>query len=192
MKNKSMTRNDQLYLQDQHHLVLGDTVLVRPFDRAIDSIAELTALLHKAYKTWADQRIHFWAASQSNEVTLERIRWAKCFVAVKENRIIGTICFYSFTIKADSALYKRSDVGRFGQFAVDPEYQKLGLGAVLLGIVEQHAVMIGKKYLALDTSERATGLIRYYNRLGFEHVEFIQWEKVNYRSTVMSKALTDY
>ena len=43
--------------------------------------------------------------------------------------------------------------------------------------------------LALDTAEGATHLIDWYAKLGFEFVEYTQWEVTNYRSVIMAKPL---
>jgi len=166
-----------------------ELTLIRTFDHCSDSIVELTALLHRSYKQLADLGYQFWATNQTVDQTLERIKDAKCFVSLVDGKIVGTVCFYDKTEKDDSRWYSRADVGRFGQFGVDPDYQKMGLGRALLSIVEEYAIGIGKHHLAMDTAESAYHLIEYYSRLGFEHVEYIQWERVNYRSTVMSKRL---
>jgi GNAT superfamily N-acetyltransferase len=171
---------------------LGDYhVSVREFDINIDSSIELTVLLHKAYKRLADLGLHFWATTQTSDQTLDRIKGGICYIALIEERIVGTICFYPQTKKDNCIWYGKDDVGRFGQFAVDPDYQKIGLGRLLLDLVERNALASGKKHLAMDTSEKAHHLIAYYNRLGFQHVEYTQWERVNYQSTVMTKPLTE-
>ncbi|WP_449435970.1 GNAT family N-acetyltransferase [Pedobacter steynii] len=179
-------------MESANLMLNGCLITIREFDIAIDSIDEITILLHKSYKRLADLGLQFWAATQTNSQTLERIRDGNCYIALRENKIIGTICFYSLTNKDDSLHYKRQDVGRFGQFAVDTDYQKIGLGKALLDMVEDYSRSIGKKHLAMDTSEKAYHLIDYYNKLGFKHVEYIQWERVNYRSTVMSKSLIEF
>lgn len=178
-------------MESANLILNGCLISIRELDITIDSIEEVTILLHKSYKRLADLGLQFWAATQTSDQTLERIKGGKCYIALKENKIVGTICFYSLTYKDDCSLYKLQDVGRFGQFAVDPDCQKMGLGKALLDIVEEHSRSIGKKHLAMDTSEKAYHLIDYYNKLGFKHVEYIQWERVNYRSTVMSKTLIE-
>jgi len=60
---------------------------------------------------------------------------------------------------------------------------------MLLSEVENRVRKAGAKELALDTSERAENLIEYYERKGFRFVEFVQWDRVNYRSVIMSKLL---
>jgi len=162
---------------------------IREFNLQSDSIVELTKLLHKSYKKLADVGLHFWATTQSEEQTLERIQGGKCLIAVEGGVIIGTICFYASTIREDSKVYSQKNTGRFGQFAVDPVYQKLGLGRLLLEHVEKLALKNGKSYLALDTSEKALHLITYYKLMGYLPIEYIQWDRVNYQSIVMQKRI---
>lgn len=77
-----------------------------------------------------------------------------------------------------------------GQFAVEPDLQRAGLGTALLQQLERRAQESGAIHVALDTAEGATHLIRYYERLGFTPVEWVQWDVTNYRSLVLSKPLT--
>jgi hypothetical protein len=48
---------------------------------------------------------------------------------------------------------------------------------------------LGAADLALDTAEPAVRLRRWYDRLGFEFVQFVSWDVTNYRSVVMVKPL---
>lgn len=170
---------------------------IEEFNPELHDLEQLTLLLHRSYKRLSEMGLEFWASSQPVEKTSQRIENGKCLVALHEGRLIGTICFYptikaqdSIWFKKESEWYKRPDVGRFGQFAVDPDYQKVGLGRRLLKEVELLAISEGKQHLALDTSDQAAHLLYYYEGLGFKHIEYIQWDNVNYRSTVMSKPIS--
>jgi hypothetical protein len=59
----------------------------------------------------------------------------------------------------------------------------------LLRLVEERAQADGE-FIALDTAEPATHLIRYYEKRGYRFVQHQQWEKVNYRSVILSKRLS--
>jgi hypothetical protein len=56
-------------------------------------------------------------------------------------------------------------------------------------VVEQRAADLGATELALDTSEAATHLIRFYANRRYRFIEHIQHEGKNYRSSVFSKTL---
>ena len=78
----------------------------------------------------------------------------------------------------------------FGQFAVDPAFQRMGIGARLLEIVEELARDMGAAEIALDTSEHATRLLELYHSRGYRVVDTVQWEDTNYRSLVLSKPVS--
>lgn len=172
--------------------------LIRAFADG-DSIAELTSLLHRAYKRLGDMGLRFFATHQSDDDTLNRIRRGRCFVGVCDEVIVATITLYRSrkaendgdigSEKSGPAWYQRGDVAYFGQFAVDPEYQGRGLGNLLLAHVESTALDDDTAELALDTAETATHLIDYYARHGYRIVETTQWSVTNYRSVVMSKKI---
>jgi len=63
------------------------------------------------------------------------------------------------------------------------------LEKIFIDMIEEISADYGKNYLALDTSEKAGHLIEYYDKLGYEHVGYMQWDDANYRSVVMSKNL---
>ncbi len=157
--------------------------------RETDSVKELTALLHLAYRRLADLGFRFVATHQTPDVTRERLKGATCWVAVLEEQIIGTLCLYPADPAQSCEWYAREGVWRFGQFAVHPEYQRHGIGARLLTLAEQTARQAGAKELALDTAESATHLIDHYSARGFRQVGYAQWGSTNYRSVIMSKRL---
>ncbi len=159
------------------------------FNKNLHSVEELTSLLHKSYKELTDLGLYFLAATQSVATTLERIENGTCLIALKGGELIGTICYYPSTQNEVSKWFTRFDVGHFGQFAVDPDYRRIGLGRLLISMVEEIAAQDTKQHLALDTAEKATSLIEYYNRLGFQQVGYMQWGHYNYRSVVMNKQL---
>ena len=55
--------------------------------------------------------------------------------------------------------------------------------------METEAAARGARELALGTAEGAHHLVRWYEKLGFRFVEFMDWSSTNYRSVVHSKTL---
>src|SRR5688572_7418283 len=110
-----------------------------------DSIAELTDLLHRAYKRLGDMGLRFFATHQTEEQTLSRVRAGTCFVGMCDGRIVATISVYrGRRNRTDGGTdgpdwYRRDGVYYFGQFAVDPNYQGRGFGNMLLMHVESLA-----------------------------------------------------
>ncbi|MDD4052610.1 MAG: GNAT family N-acetyltransferase [candidate division Zixibacteria bacterium] len=166
------------------------TVSIRPLSED-DSLEELTELLHRAYKVLADMGLKFLATWQDVETTRKRISNGTCFVALKDDRIVGTITFKMPHAGHGVAWLDRPDIGHISQMAVEPAYQNRGIGACLMKHAEDHARAQGLAELALDTSEQAHHLISWYERLGYRFVECVQWDVTNYRSVVMSKTLAD-
>ena len=166
---------------------------VREFQDS-DPITEITTLLHRAYKPLADAGLKYVASYQDDERTLKRIKTGKCFVAIDQGRIIGTIVFYtSKHNRIDCpALYYENGVGHFGQFAVEPEFQKQGLGTMLMSIIERYALSLGHHTISFDTSAKALTLIKYYEKRGYEFAAYHQWADTNYRSVVMKKTLSGH
>jgi GNAT superfamily N-acetyltransferase len=163
--------------------------IIRPFDHTGDSAEELTLLLHRAYKRLADMGLNFIATHQSTEYTRNYFKKGECFVVTSGKGIQGTIFYYTSMWDDVPEIFKLSDSVLIGKFAVEPELQKLGLGAKLMDFIESYAAGNGKKRVVLDTSEKAFHLIDYYNRRGYKYIEHWQWPDVNYKSVVMSKEL---
>jgi GNAT superfamily N-acetyltransferase len=163
---------------------------IRLFTSA-DSISELTLLIRRAYKGLADLGFNYTGAYQDESITLARIKDGQCYVLIQDSVLIGTI-----TIRLHSAYYaeklewfRRKDVAMCGQFAVDPDQQRKGLGSKLMDFVEQRACELGALELALDTAEGALHLVRLYTRRGYRFIGFIQHHGKTYRSMVLSKTL---
>lgn len=162
--------------------------IIRPW-ASTDCVASLTAMLHRAYARLGRLGFNYTATDQDDAVTLERIASGSCFVAVTGGKLSGTILFKQAGQTAGCSWYDRPDVASFSQFAVDPEYQGLGIGHDLLAFVEDLAVRSGAAELALDTAEGAAHLVRWYGQAGYVAVDRLQWPGKTYHSLVMSKPL---
>jgi predicted N-acetyltransferase YhbS len=149
----------------------------------------LTDLIHRAYGARAARGWHFIACTQPVDVTIARCAKGDTFVAELDGRIVGTITLASIDHTDGSPFLNRDDVASFGQFAVEPSLQKLGIGDRLIAAVEDRARALGIPELALDTCEHAEHLISYYSARGYRFIEKTRWMEVNYGSVVMSKTL---
>ncbi len=152
---------------------------------------ELTNLLHRAYADLAQMGLRYTATHQDVATTRSRVAGGECFVLVDGARLVGTIVLRpSVGAASKVAWYQRPEVATFGQFGVDPAYQRRGLGRCLLDHVQRQARELGARELALDTSDRAAHLIALYERWGFRIVDEVQWAETNYRSVVMSRPIS--
>ena len=157
--------------------------------RPADSIPELTALLHRAYKRLADQGFRYWASHQSEADTLKRASQGECYVGVLEGRIVSTITLRRGSSVEGTPWYREPGVHVFGQFAVEPELHGKGIGSSLLDFAEGRARGLAARELACDTAEGASRLVGMYSRRGYRLIEHVEWEGVNYRSVILSKTL---
>lgn len=153
-----------------------------------DSIEKLTELLHAAYAQLAALGFNYTAVDQTEEVTRRRILGGECYVACDDNEIIGTIMFYP-RARGGCAWLERPDVAGVGQLGILPSWQRRGIGTALMAWSEKRARSIGATEIALDTSEGATHLIRWYTALGYRQVDIVQWNGKTYRSLILSKTL---
>jgi predicted N-acetyltransferase YhbS len=154
-----------------------------------DDIEAITEMLHEAYGPLAAQGMSFVASYQDAAITRKRMARGETVVAVDGDLVVGVITLKRVLETHGSPFYERQDVAGFGQFAVRLSHQGRGIGGTLLGLVEQRAREEGVYQLALDTSERASQLIAFYEAKGFRFIEHLQWPDTNYRSVLLAKPL---
>lgn len=169
---------------------MADPIEIRPL-RDGDSFEAMTALLHRAYRPLAAAGMRFLASWQDAEVTRRRAtgagKWT--LLADRGGEVVGCITIRWGTPDNPCEHYRRAGLMVMGQFAVEPELQRSGLGSRLLSRAEGLAAELGAAEMMLDTSEHAAGLIAYYAKRGYEAVGHTVWEAVNYRSVVMRRGL---
>jgi GNAT superfamily N-acetyltransferase len=154
-----------------------------------DSLEEMTALLHRAYKRLADLGFNYTAVDQSVETTRERIEGCECFVATLRGAIVGTVNLDLRGRDDPPWVAGRNDCAYASQLAVEPALRKLGLGAKLMDVAEGRARNAGFAFCVGDTSEKAEYLLSFYTGRGYAIVDHVQWEGKSYRSAVLAKPL---
>lgn len=154
-----------------------------------DEISQITKLLHRSYAQLAALGFRYHATWQNDDTTLQRLRKGISFLAVDDQSILGTITLYLPPNVSGCDWYDRGDVAVFGQFGVDPDHQKAGIGSLLLASVETEAKNRGIPNLALDTAEGATHLIKLYKNKGYKFSGYADWEITNYRSVILNKRM---
>ena len=166
----------------------GKEVVLRRL-AATDSLADLTALLNRAYRQLLEMGLRYVATWQDEAVTRRRIEGAECWVAEQSGRIVGTITLYPPGRGKGHAFYERPDVAKIGQFGIEPELQGSGLGSRMMDRVEARARELGATELAGDTAAPAAHLHAFYAKRGYRVIDRISWDAVNYESVIRSKAL---
>lgn len=162
--------------------------------RPADPIPEITRLLHRAYARQVAMGLRPLAGRQDDETTRRRCASGECILAVMRGedreRIVGVILFHEIEDAQGPPWFRRKDVDYFSQFAVEPDVQGKGIGAMLLEACERRAVENGARELALSMAEPDRDLYDYYARRGYRLIERWQWPYTNYVSAILSKTLS--
>lgn len=154
-----------------------------------DSLEELTELLHRSYRALAEMGLKYVATYQDVATTRRRISQGVTFVAEWNGKLVGTIVF---TRPEHTNIPRGKPIplaGKLNQMGVEPALQGMGIGKRLFVHAEEYARAEGVSALVLDTAEPATHLIEWYERMGYQFVEYVQWDITNYRSVVLMKYL---
>ncbi len=170
---------------------MTDSCRIRRFDPALDSIPDLTALLHRAYAPLAEAGMRYLASHQDDEITRSRISKGECWVALDDaNIMVGTVVLVPPGVgDPENEYYCRPGVAWFQQFAVEPGLQGQGVGSLMMDHIEGRAGEMQATEIALDTSDQATNLIAMYQKRNYEIVSEADWSITNYRSVIMRKLL---
>lgn len=154
------------------------------------SLEMLTDVVHSAYAQLADFGFKYWGTRQTIKDACKRVANGECYIAFRDEKIVGTILLKHPDNPVQHPLYKPLNVTSFHQLAVDPDYQRQGIGRTLMDHIEQRAKDLGLEKLICDTAEGAEHLVHMYIRRGYRIVDKVKWPKANYRSVIMRKALT--
>ena len=117
---------------------IRDKIEIRHFENTYD-IDAITLLLNKAYKKLSDNGFKYLASHQDATMTKKRIDEVEFFVVLLENKIIATVTYYSPKNASGNEWYNQDFVASYGQYAVDTNFQNIGVGGKLIEFVEQHA-----------------------------------------------------
>lgn len=168
--------------------IQGADITIRTY-QPTDDIEYLTELLHRAYAGLAAMGFRYHATHQDSTVTAERLNGDLSFIAERNGIIVGTVTLYKTFPEDSCEWYTSNGVWHFGQFGIEPNLQRNGLGNAMMNIIELHAKQLGAQELACDTAEGATHLVNWYNKRGYRFIQHVQWGVTNYRSVVLSKTL---
>ena len=155
-------------------------------DLAVEAdIPELTKLVNVAYKELADMGLNYTATYQNDEKTKERISKGRCFVLKdSKNRIIGTI------LMTVENYFTNRNTAYIGQFGINPDYKKSGLGTLLMNHCEALANKEGFEGVQLDTAIPAKHLVNWYLKRGYKIVGQEHYEGKTYDSYVFEKTFS--
>jgi ribosomal protein S18 acetylase RimI-like enzyme len=108
-----------------------------------------------------------WPQPFPRDELAERVDGEELYVVDLDGEVAAT-----FTVLWDDPSFwgeRPPDAAYLHKLAVRPAFRGRGLGARIVGWVEQRAVAAGRAQLRLDCKRDNPGIRRYYERLGFEH-----------------------
>jgi len=137
----------------------GCTVRVR--EASDGDAAEISEVLRLAFAEFRAlyTTAGFEATTPGAEPIRIRMREGKVWVAVQQEKVIGTVA----AVSQSSDCYVRG-------MAVLPECRAHGVGRQLLAVAERFAIENGSRRLRLSTTPFLTGAIRLYESCGFRFV----------------------
>jgi GNAT superfamily N-acetyltransferase len=144
-------------------------------------------MLHRAFALLGKMGLNCTCTDQSINVTQARIGKGECYVALCNERIVGTITLYRPDQSSESAWYQRQEVASIHQLSVDRDFQRRGVGTSLLKLAEVWARARGYQEIALDTPHSARHLVEFYIASGYRPVESVRFQAKRYVSVVLSK-----
>jgi GNAT superfamily N-acetyltransferase len=160
---------------------------LRRFDPTRDSFDALTTMLHRAFERLGTMGLNCTCVAQSAAVTRSRASRGDCYVAVCDERTVGTMTLYAPDRESPCELYRRDDIASLRQFGVEPAWQARGIGTLLLAFADHWAATRGYAELALDTPQPAAHLVTFYRGHGFRIVDFMRFDGKRYDSAILSK-----
>jgi ribosomal protein S18 acetylase RimI-like enzyme len=114
-------------------------------------------------------------------LTKQRSELGQCFVATRNENIVGKLMVYAPDRQSDLRWYWHPGVASIHQFALHPEHQRAGVGDALVRTAETCARAHRNSEPALDTPEHAQRLRKYYRKHHCRRVGSVQLEGKSYR-----------
>lgn len=165
---------------------LKDKLVIMPKPEYI-SWEEITELLHMGYAERADAGMEYVATAQSVETTIKRVGNGVCLVGLIDGKLIATETYNH--LKRKDMRFKKwfydDDFYLLHSLTVHPSYKRQGIGLKIRNYIRDEAVNNNIGSLISDTSEKATWLINWYDRLGHKKVGYTSHRASNYYSVVM-------
>ena len=116
-------------------------------------IYDIAAVVNLAFKAGHD----FIAGERTSHGEILGLMKSSVFlVAIQDGQIVGTV-----------QTQQNGTSGYFGMLAVDPRFQRRGIGVALREAVENHCRESGCKELTLTTASVRPELVQYYARSGY-------------------------
>lgn len=152
------------------------------------TIEELTTFIHSCYSIRKEKNLNYLGVHQSVEQTKKRLEGAKCYVALLDDKLIGTSTFRIIREKGGKWYEGNSRILSY-QLATDSRYAMLGLTDKFRKVREECAKNENIDVIIGDTAdnENTQKLLSYIQKCGYRLVDYVSWENTNYYSVVYCK-----
>jgi S-(2-succino)cysteine N-acetyltransferase len=135
----------------------------------LEDAERLLHIIYDAYITIRELELQWPAANADLPLIRDNITKNECYVLELDGVIAATL-----TLSKEKLNRWNTDLPFVKWFAVDPEYQGIGIGTKLLGWVEEIIRNnLGAPALTLATAEKHPWLLAMYERKGYERIESI-------------------
>lgn len=137
---------------------------------AVEDAERLLHVIYEAYETIRELELHWPAANADLALIQDNITKNECYVLELNGEIAATL-----TLSKEKLHSWETDLPFIKWFAVDPEYQGIGIGTRLLTWVEKTIIRdkLGAPALTLATAEKHPWLLAMYEKKGYERIESI-------------------
>lgn len=143
-----------------------------------EDIKEILKIMQTSFHKYQDHiDYHIAPLSETYEDILKDLDNKWVFVLTKENKLIGTIRLKQMDFS----------LGRLSRLCVLDEYQKLGLGSILLKYAEKYASYKGFSKIGLTTLEDAEYLNKFYEKNNY--IKYATGDKRGYTRALVVKDL---
>ncbi|WP_193184182.1 GNAT family N-acetyltransferase [Nisaea sediminum] len=130
---------------------------IRPYDPARDDLAEIVALVHRAFAEYRGVlKPESGALSETVESLAKRLEKNRLFLAEEVGKFRGAV----FATRKGDAVY-------LDRLSVDPEARGRGIAKRLIEVVERHARETGAVRVTLGVRLALSQNISFFQRLGF-------------------------
>ncbi|OHB61006.1 MAG: hypothetical protein A2167_01175 [Planctomycetes bacterium RBG_13_46_10] len=187
MHIQKVNKNSDTIISRYQKQEVIEHIVVRPLN-GNDSITEITDLLHRAFAKGSYQPFNYPAAQQNNETTAEQIKRGRGCVAVIDERIVGVGIVWPPAGPATRWGYPRRRVAHLRQLAVEPDFQSLGIGTIILNACECAAMETGANELS-GSAPIGSQQVSFYKRRGYRLLRYVSWSNTDYDSVIFTKPL---
>lgn len=146
--------------------------LVKPMILTDAALRELHTLVHLAYAQYESEAYTFGAVTQSFQLTKKRAHRTGTVVLGMfcNETLAGTLSVLPYSAAKHNHYVEDGQDVSVEQFAVHPDFQRSGIGTLLMTVAEDLVRMFSGRRMFLDTPKEAGRLRSFYQRQGYSEI----------------------